>query len=211
MHRATNRFCIKNLKVKKKETKKKLNLNASMYNQEFKRLKDSSNLPGGITTLEEFYDYKCKALKNEEAEKNKQEAKRVWDAWKSQCVQIEQKVKEQGFSSLSKHEMTSIASVSEKLFSSEKDLVVEEMSLLETALNNTTIYRYLQLKVANFATAKQDHLVAMQTHLAEQQSAIMLKISEISAKADVLKTGSVVSGMWAAKQLGEDLADSFGE
>ena len=49
-------------------------------------------------------------------------------------------------------------------------------------------------------------MVAMQTHLAEQQSALMIKLSEISAKAGVIKAGTAVSGMWAAKLvLGEDL------
>ena len=201
---------MKNLKVKKKEAKKNLNFNVSVYGQEFKRLKESNDLPSGITTLEQFYEYKCKILKNEEAEKNKREAKRKLDDWKSQCMQVGQKINEQGFRSLSKYEIVIVSSVSEKLFSSEKDLLMEEMVLIETALNNTTTYRYLQLKMANFAKTKQDHMVAMQTHLAEQQSALVIKLSEISAKAGVIKAGTAVSGMWAAKQLGEDLAESFG-
>ena len=82
---------MKNLKVKKKEAKKNLNFNVSVYRQEFKRLKESNDLPSGITTLEQFYEYKCKILKNEEAEKNKREAKRKLDDWKSLCMQFAQK------------------------------------------------------------------------------------------------------------------------
>ena len=106
---------MKNLKVKKKEAK---NLNfCSRIQTGIQRSNRTIYL--AESQKQQFYEYKCKILKNEEAEKNKREAKRKLDDWKSQCMQGFP-INEHGFRSLSKYEIAIVSSVSEKLFSSEK-------------------------------------------------------------------------------------------
>jgi hypothetical protein len=202
---------MKKFKVKKKQPKKALNINATMYRQEFNRLKESHHLPSGITTLEKFYEYKVKIREIEEAENKRRDAKHKLELRKSLCIEINQKLKQGGFGCLVNNELISIASVVEQLLSSGNDLLAEEMTLIETALGNSSTFRYLQLKMANFATANQERIAVKQGEaqqsIAAQQAAIMEKLSEISAEVGNIKTGSVVSGMWA---VGEGLGGSFG-
>jgi hypothetical protein len=113
------------------------------------------------------------------------------------------KIEKDGFRSLEMSELVHIESIVKGMISSKRNFDSEEKQLVESALGDTAIYRFLNLKNK---IAQEEIFRALTESQVEIAKSLGAKLSSISEKTGGIKTTSMVTGMVAARHLGEELA-----
>tara|TARA_B110000008_G_scaffold128032_1_gene130502 strand:+ start:549 stop:1244 length:696 start_codon:yes stop_codon:yes gene_type:complete len=114
------------------------------------------------------------------------------------------KIEKDGFRSLEMSELVHIESIVKGMISSKRNFDSEEKQLVESALGDTAIYRFLNLKNK---IAQEEIFRALTESQVEIAKSLGAKLSSISEKTGGIKTTSMVTGMVAARHLGEELAE----
>ena len=113
------------------------------------------------------------------------------------------KIEKEGFRSLEMSELMHIESIVRGMISPKRNFDSEEKQLAESALADTAIYRFLNLKNK---IAQEETFRALAESQVEIAESLGVKLSSISEKTGGIKMASMVTGMAAARQLGEELA-----
>jgi hypothetical protein len=126
--------------------------------------------------------------RREEAEKIKKEK-----------LILTEKIKETGFNSLDNSEIESLNAILDNFFLSD-DTSPEDLYLVKVTLSDNHAYRFMTLRSnAQSSFQLQQMLATMNNNL-----------SSISNKTSAVKTGSLFTGLAAARHLGEQIADDIG-
>ena len=147
----------------------------------------------GVNGFEVFGEEEQKA---QEKEQKAQEEER-----KRFALELTEIMMSDGFDSLNGREIRQISEIVDHSFSNPHAQSNEETELVKAAVTDSAAYRYLTLRNSSLA--------------AQQQAALLetlgTKLSDISSKASGIKVGTTVAGMAAARHLGEEMAEGFGE
>ena len=126
--------------------------------------------------------------RREEAEKIKKEK-----------LILTEKIKETGFNSLDNSEIESLNAILDNFFLSD-DTSPEDLYLVKVTLSDNHAYRFMTLRSnAQSSFQLQQMLATMNNNL-----------SSISNKTSAVKTGSLFTGLAAARHLGEQIAGDIG-
>jgi hypothetical protein len=187
---------------------------AETQREEFNRLKESGDLPEGISTLDQFLEQyqSIKAEKEAQLKAEKERLRKLGEEQsKHKTNEVAKKLKTGGFVSLDRQEIAFVAEVVGMALSETSNLANEKLALVEAALSDSVTYRYLTLLRAELVSEKQaKELKAIARSQAAMAKSLGAKLSDISSKAGGIRAGTTFAGLAAAKHLGEEMAEDFG-
>ena len=126
--------------------------------------------------------------RREEAEKIKKEK-----------LILTEKIKETGFNSLDNSEIESLNAILDNFFLSE-GMSPEDLYLAKVTLSDNQAYRFMTLRSNAQASFQLQQMLATMNN----------NLSSISNKTSAVKTGSLFTGLAAARHLGEQIAGDIG-
>ena len=148
-----------------------------------------------ISFDEHISDHALEAEHQREIELSAEEALKI----KKAKLNLAEKIKESGFNSLDNSEIESLNAILDNFFLSD-DTSPEDLYLVKVTLSDNHAYRFMTLRSnAQSSFQLQQMLATMNNNL-----------SSISNKTSAVKTGSLFTGLAAARYLGEQIADDIG-
>ena len=117
------------------------------------------------------------------------------EAERNQILNLAKKIKEAGFNQLSLQEINTISTILDRSFLSDS-LSEEDFKLIKSTLDDNEAYRFFTLRSNARSTLQQSAIL----------EAMNVNLSSISDKSGGIKMASMVTGMVAARHLGEELA-----
>ena len=117
------------------------------------------------------------------------------EAERNQILNLAKKIKEAGFNQLSLQEINTISTILDRSFLSDS-LSEEDFKLIKSTLEDNEAYRFFTLRSNARSTLQQSAIL----------EAMNVNLSSISDKSGGIKMASMVTGMVAARHLGEELA-----
>ena len=148
-----------------------------------------------ISFDEHISDHALEAEHQREIELSAEEALKI----KKAKLNLAEKIKESGFNSLDNSEIESLNAILDNFFLSE-GMSPEDLYLAKVTLSDNQAYRFMTLRSNAQASFQLQQMLATMNN----------NLSSISNKTSAVKTGSLFTGLAAARHLGEQIADDIG-
>ena len=145
----------------------------------------------GITLVASFWSILSKNQKEKKKRKKerKKEAQEQEHLINITCPAIVQKLESTGFSSLNQAEKSHLFKLSDQMGSNLENLHENEVKVLEVAFSNQGVYNMLQMRSNQLQPNNQAALKHLKT----------------------IKYATMLSGLNAAREIGEDIGESYSE
>ena len=138
---------------------------------------------------------RLEAERQREIELSAEEAIKI----KNAKLNLAEKIKESGFNSLDNSEIESLNAILDNFFLSE-GMSPEDLYLAKVTLSDNQAYRFMTLRSNAQASFQLQQMLATMNN----------NLSSISNKTSAVKTGSLFTGLAAARHLGEQIAGDIG-
>ena len=148
-----------------------------------------------ISFDEHISDHALEAEHQREIELSAEEALKI----KKAKLNLAEKIKESGFNSLDNSEIESLNAILDNFFLSE-GMSPEDLYLAKVTLSDNQAYRFMTLRSNAQASFQLQQMLATMNN----------NLSSISNKTSAVKTGSLFTGLAAARHLGEQIAGDIG-
>jgi hypothetical protein len=163
-----------------------------------KKRKEAESKKAGLMRLRE--EERKKRIREKELER----AKGI-EALQNRCLKLAEKIKTGGFKGTNHEDRQVFIKTINRVTFGNKDVTEEEIILADVCLTNPACFNFLMLR--NLFVTRKDQKNLLQS-LAYTNETLL---SGISSKMSGIKTGTTFAGLAAARHLGEEMAEDFGD
>lgn len=160
----------------------------------------------------DYYGEKQRKLENEKAvEQRIKNALLKKEEARKQSLSLSEKIKNEGFRNLNAKELWEIAELFDHALHLKGDTLPEELELAEAVLRDKALCNFLHLRKETQLIQNQMTICKTLDQISKSQSAMVqamgVNLQGISTHTSEIRRTSSISGMIAARHLGEQLAD----